>query len=72
MKTSKIFLKDDKSNSKETSMKIGAGKLLKPVNIILMLLLITLMSSCFVRSPGPGHEGHEGRHQHNEHHDDRH
>jgi hypothetical protein len=70
MKTSKIFLKNHKTNNKETPMKIGAGRLLKPLNIILMLLLITLMSSCFVR--GPGHESHGGRHQHNEHHDDRH
>jgi hypothetical protein len=72
METSKLILNDDKCNSKETSMKIGTRNLLKPLNLIFMLLLITLMSSCFVRSPGPGRESHEDRHHHNEHHDDRH
>jgi hypothetical protein len=70
MKTSKILFQADKSKNEATPMKIGTGILLKPLNIILMLLLITLMSSCFVR--GPGHERHGDRHQHNERHDERH
>jgi hypothetical protein len=70
MKTLKILLQTDKSNDEETPIKTGAGKLLKSVLIIFMLLLITLMSACFVS--GPGHERHGDRHQHHgdyEHHD---
>jgi len=67
METVKILLQADESNYEETPIKIAAGKLSKSRLIIFMLLLIVLMSSCFVRTPG--HERHEARHQHNERHD---
>jgi hypothetical protein len=70
MKISKNLLQADKSKNEETPMKTGAGKLLKPLNIFLMLLVLALMSSCFVR--GPEHERHGDRHQHDERHDERH
>ena len=70
MKTSQILLQTDKSNDEETPVKTGSGKLLKSVLIIFMLILITIMSSCFVRTPG--HEGHGDRHHDNEHHDNEH
>jgi hypothetical protein len=70
MKTSKNLFQADKSKNEATPMKIGAGILLKPLNIILMLLVIAFMSSCFVR--GPGNERHGDRHHHDERHDERH
>jgi hypothetical protein len=74
MKTSKILVQAENINKKETPIKSGAGKLLKSILVIFMLL--TLMSSCF--APGPGHgsrgggherHGHNERHGHDEHHD---
>jgi hypothetical protein len=75
MKTSKILLQSDKSNNKETPIKVGAGKLLKSILVIFMLLWITLLSSCFVSGPRharPGNmnerHGHDQRHGNNERH----
>jgi hypothetical protein len=70
MKTAQIFLQADNSSDEETPIKTGAGKLLKSVLIIFMLILITLMSSCFVRAPE--HERHGDRHHDYEHHDNEH
>ena len=74
METSKILLQAEKSNNEGTPIKREAGKLLKSILVIFMLLLITLLSSCF--APGPGHgsrgsmherHGHNERHGHDEH-----
>ncbi|MGA2824163.1 MAG: hypothetical protein ABSE72_11625 [Bacteroidales bacterium] len=76
MKTSKNLLQADKSSNEETPIKAGAGKLLKSILVIFMLLLITLLSSCIVPGPGHGSRGggherhsHNERHSHDEHHD---
>jgi uncharacterized membrane protein len=68
MKTLKILLQSDKSINEETPKKARAGKLLKSMLVIFILLWIILLYSCavFVAAPGnagPGvHRGHgEGR-----------
>ena len=69
MKTSKILLQADKSNNKETPIKVGTSKLLKSILIIFMLLWITLLSSCFVSGPGHARHGNMNeRHGHGERH----
>ena len=74
MKTSLNLLQAEKNNNEETPIMAGAGKLLKSILVIFILVLITLMSSCIV--PGPGHgsrggeherHGHNGHHGHDEH-----
>jgi hypothetical protein len=75
MKISKNLPQADKSNKEETPINIRAVKLSKSIIVILMFLVITLMSSCFVSGP-PGQERHGDRHgdrhQHSEHNDERH
>lgn len=65
METSKILFKPEIGNNEETPTKIGEVKLLKSVLIIFILLLITLLSSCFVR--GSGHERHVDKHKDYQH-----
>ena len=77
MKSSKILLQADNSNNEEIAGKAGAGNLIKSLLVIFMLLMITLMSSCMVPGPGPGHERHgrsNERHGNNDNHghDDHH
>jgi len=77
MKSLKISHHPDKINDEETLKPVSAGKLLKSILVIFMLAWIILVSSCIVRTPGPGHERHRGnveRHDNDRHrgHDDHH
>jgi hypothetical protein len=70
MKTLKILPLSDMTNHQVTTIKTGAGKILKSILFIFMLFYITLLSSCMF--PGPGRERHQGneRHGNNERHGD--
>jgi len=71
MKRSIILFQAGGRNNEEIAGKSGAGKLVKSILVIFMLLMITLMSSCMIPGPGPGHERHERsneRHGNNDNH----
>ena len=69
MKTSNKVLPSKLNNPERNSIKTGVSRMVKSVHVILILLLITLLSSCMFPGPGRGGPGesHE-RHGHNERH----
>ncbi|MEI6059140.1 MAG: hypothetical protein WCR72_00455 [Bacteroidota bacterium] len=68
MKTTEILLKVDDGSSRETNIKVVAGKGLKYLLFLFMLSSLSFLPSCAVelRTPQPGVsiENHNGYHHH--------